>query len=396
MAATPLVFKQQHQGAGNPVQLVLGADEGAPQPKYMLAAVGRLSLGMRGAVRVAAVQRVTAVGRITAGLRGPVAVGWHVNVSRPSVAMVTDAAQPAQSLRAAVQGVWQQSMRTQTAITQIWQDARHVSEQVRALWQQAKPLRGAGVDVMQDAASVRHGMRSGFEQSLRRYSAALDVVQDAQALRVATLVAFEQAVRLRNALQGSMQQALPASGRWFTSFAHGLPVRLGVGGRYQEAAKPGPGQWVWPLPPNPQPKPCYVPGLPAALVFDQASASGLPAALVFRCKRKAPEPQPTPHYVIPLLPAYMQVHHLTAHLLPGMEPVPLSDLTLSADDDGYGWSLTANGPEHLMEQLAPMAGLPARVRVEINGIAFVFAITSTARSRSFERKRVAVLISTQN
>lgn len=388
MAATPLVFKQQHQGAGNPVQLVLGADEGAPQPKYTLATAGRLSIGMHGAVRVAAVQRVTAVGRITAGLRGPVAVGWHVNVSRPSVAMVTDAAQPAQSLRAAVQGVWQQSMRTQTAITQIWQDARHVSEQVRALWQQAQPLRGAGVDVMQDAASVRHGVRSGFEQALRRHSAALDVVQEAKSLRAVTLAAFEQAVRLRGALQSHLQQGIPVGSYWFTSFTHGLPVRVDVGGRYQEAIKPDPGQWVWPLPPKAQP--CYVPGLPAALVFEQACAPGLPAGLVYRCHRKAPDPQPAPHYVIPLLPAYMQVHHLTAHLLPGMEPVPLTDLTLSADDDGYGWSLTANGPEHLMEQLAPMAGLPARVRVEISGIAFVFAITSTARSRSFELKRVAV------
>lgn len=306
---------------------------------------------------------------------------------KPSVAMVTDAAQPAQSLHAAVQGVWQQSMRTQASITQIWQDARHVSAQVRSLWQQAQPLRGTAEDAMQDAAPVRHGVHSGFEQALRRHSAALDAMQDAQAVRSATLAAFEQALRLRAALQSRMQQGLPVGGYWLTSFAHGLPVRVDVGGRFQEATKPGPGQWVWPLPPKPAP--CYVPGLPANLLFGQTHAPGLPAALVFRCPGTTPDPQPA-HYVIPLLPAYMQVHHLTAHLLPGMEPVPLTDLTLSADDDGYGWSLTANGPEHLMDQLAPLAGLPARVRVEVNGIAFVFAITSTARSRSFERKRVAV------
>ncbi|WP_312568273.1 hypothetical protein [Comamonas sp.] len=387
MAATPLVFKQQHQGAGNPVQLLLGADEGTPHQNYTLAAAGRITLGMRGQVRMASVLLLQAQGRIT-GLRGTVAVGWQVNVSRPSVAMATDAAQPAQPLRAAVQGVWQQAQRQQSAVQQIWQDAKHVSQQVRSLWQQAQPLRGAGVDAMQDAAPVRHGVRSGFEQAWRRHSAVLDGMQDAQAVRAATLAAFEQAVRLRGALQSRMQQGVPMGGYWLTSFAHGLPVRVDVGGRYQEATKPGPGQWAWPQPPKPQP--CYVPGLPAALVFEQAYAPGLPAALVFRCGGKTPGPQPTPHYVIPLLPAYMQVNELTAHLLPGMEPVPLADLTLAADDDGYGWSLTANGPEHLMDQLAPVAGLPARVRVEVNGIAFVFAITSTARSRSFERKRVAV------
>lgn len=86
----------------------------------------------------------------------------------------------------------------------------------------------------------------------------------------------------------------------------------------------------------------------------------------------------------------MQVHQLTAHLLPSMEPVVLTDVALAADDDGYGWSLMANGPEHLMDQLAPVAGLPTRVQVVLNGMAFVFAITSTARSRSFARHRVAV------
>lgn len=386
MASTRLVFQQPRHTGGNPVPLVFGAGGQADVPSYAITARGRIT-GLHGQVRMASVLQLQAKGHIT-GLRGTVAVRWDVNVSRPSVVMTTDTAQPAQALRAAVQGMWQQSQRTQTAITQIWQDARHVSAQVRALWQKAQPLRGTAEDAMQDAAPVRHGLRSGFEQALRRHSAALDVVQEAKALRAAALTAFEQAERLRGALQTHMQEGEPAADSWLTSFSYGLPVRVDVGGRYQEATKPGPGQWVWPLPPKAQP--CYVPGLPAALVFEQAYAHGLPAGLVFRCHRKAPDPQPTPHYIIPLLPAYMQVHHLTAHLLPGMEPVPLTDLTLSADDDGYGWSLTANGPEHLMEQLAPVAGLPARVRVEINGIAFVFAIISTARSRSFERKRVAV------
>lgn len=387
MASTRLVFQQPRHTGGNPVPLVFGAGAEAEVPSYAITARGRITVGLRGQVRMASVLQLQAKGRIT-GLRGNVAVGWHVNVSRPSVAMATDTAQPAQPLRAAVQAVWQQAQRQQSAVQQIWQDARHVSAQVRALWQQAQPLRGAGVDTMQDAAPVRHGVHSGFEQALRLHSAALDAMQDAQAVRSATLAAFEQAVRLRGALQSRMQQGVPIGGYWLTSFTHGLPVRVDVGGRCQEATKPRPGQWVWPQPPKSQP--CYVPGLPAALVFEQAYAPGLPAALVFRCGGTTPEPQPTPHYVIPLLPAYMQVHHLTAHLLPGMEPVPLTDLVLAADDDGYGWSLTANGPEHLMDQLAPVAGLPARVRVEVNGMAFVFAITSTARSRSFERKRVAV------
>lgn len=387
MASTRLVFQQPRHTGGNPVPLVFGAGGYAEVPSYAITARGRITLGLRGQVRMASVLQLQARGRIT-GLRGNVAVGWHANVSRPSVAMATDTAQPAQPLRAAVQAVWQQAQRQQCAVQQIWQDARHVSAQVRALWQQAQPLRGAGVDTMQDAAPVRHGVRSGFEQALRLHSAALDAMQDAQAVRSATLAAFEQAVRLRGALQSHLQQGVPVGGYWLASFTHGLPVRVDVGGRYQEATKPGPGQWVWPQPPKPQP--CYVPGLPAALVFDQVYAPGLPAALVFRCGGKKPDPQPAAQYVIPLLRVYMQVHTLTAHLLPSMEPVQLLNATISTDDDSYCWSLSASGPEHLMEQLAPVAGLPARVQVVIDGIPFVFAVMSTPRSRAFGQHRVQV------
>lgn len=386
MASTHLVFQQPRHTGGNPVPLVFGAGGQAEVPSYAITARGRIT-GLRGQVRMASLLQLQAQGRIT-GLRGNVAVGWHVNVSRPGVAMATDAAQPAQPLRAAVQAVWQQAQRQQSAVQQIWQDAKHVSQQVRSLWQQTQPLRGMSMDAVQDAAPVRHGVRSGFEQALRRHSAVLDAMQDAQAVRSATLAAFEQAVRLRGALQSRMQQGVPIGGYWLTSFTHGLPVRVDVGGRYQEATKPGPGQWVWPLPPSPQP--CYVPGLPAALVFDQAYAPGLPAALVFRCGSKKPDPQPAAQYVIPLLRVYMQVHTLTAHLLPSMDPVQLLNATISTDDDSYCWSLSASGPEHLMEQLAPVAGLPARVQVVIDGIPFVFAVMSTPRSRAFGQHRVQV------
>ncbi|MFZ7338402.1 hypothetical protein ACLS0R_19435, partial [Comamonas jiangduensis] len=83
-------------------------------------------------------------------------------------------------------------------------------------------------------------------------------------------------------------------------------------------------------------------------------------------------------------------HTLTAHLLPSMEPVQLLNATISTDDDSYCWSLSASGPEHLMEQLAPVSGLPARVRVTIGGIPFVFAVMSTPRTRAFGQHRVQV------
>lgn len=136
-----------------------------------------------------------------------------------------------------------------------------------------------------------------------------------------------------------------------------------------------------------------MPGVPAKLVFTQAHAPGLPARLVFRCCQaggQEPEPQPIAQYVIPLLRVYMQVHTLAAHLLPSMEPVDLFNATISTDDESYCWSLSASGPAHLMEQLAPVAGLPARLQVVIDGIPFVFAVMSTPRTRAFGDYRVQV------
>jgi len=170
-----------------------------------------------------------------------------------------------------------------------------------------------------------------------------------------------------------------------TDFQQGLPDHVLWATRYQPATQPLVGVSVPGAPGVIEPpveRPCYVPD--PYLLFNAARA--LDGRLAFVCGYVRTRSQ----FIIPLLPAYMQVHHLTAHLLPGMEPVPLTELSLAADDDGYGWSLQANGPEHLMEQLAPVAGLPARLQVGINGIEFVFAITSTARTRSFERKQVTV------
>lgn len=388
MASTRLVFQQPRHTGGNPVPLVFGAGSQAEVPSYAITARGRITVGLRGQVRMASVLQLQAKGRIT-GLRGNVAVGWNVNVSRPMVASAQERGQDAKPRSMQMQALWQQSQRTQTAISQIWQDARHVSGQVRALWQQAQTVRGAGADSVQDAAPFGVTVHSSYQQAQPLQTSARDAVQDAAAVQALALVRFEEAVRLRSAVQSHFQQGQAAAGHWLVSFAQGRPISIGGLGRFEEAMRPGPGMWQRPRPLPPEP--CYVPSLPAQLLFKQAYVAGLPARLVFRCcKGGGQEPQPVAQYVIPLLRVYMQVHTLTAHLLPSMEPVRLFNATISTDDESYCWSLSASGPEHLMEQLAPVSGLPARVRVTIDGIPFVFAVMSTPRTRAFGQHRVQV------
>jgi len=392
MAATRLVFTQPRHTGDNPVPLVFDAGGQAEVPSYAITARGRIIVGLRGQVRMASVLQLQAKGRIT-GLRGSVAVRWNVNVSRPMVASAQERGQDALPRSMQLQAVWQQSQRTQTVVNQIWQDARHVSDQVCALWQQAHGLRGAGVDMAQDAVPMRQHITSRYQEGLRRHAAARDAVQDAATLQALALARFEEAVRLRSAVQSHFQHGQAAAGHWLGSFAQGRPVSIGGLARFEEAMRPGPGMWLRPLPQPP--KPCYVPGLPANLLFKDAYTAGLSALLLFKCCKgesvEPVDPEPTARYVIPLLKVYMQVHSMIAHLLPNLEPVQLTDVTMATTDEGqYCWSLSASGPEHLMGQLAPVDGLPARLRVVLDGMPFVFAVMSTPRSRAFAQRTVRV------
>lgn len=87
----------------------------------------------------------------------------------------------------------------------------------------------------------------------------------------------------------------------------------------------------------------------------------------------------------------MTVHSIQAVLLPSFERVQLSGVSIASNDDGFGWTLSANGPEYLIDQLALVDGLPARVRVTIDGIDWVFAVDPPERTRKFAERKVSVV-----
>lgn len=98
-----------------------------------------------------------------------------------------------------------------------------------------------------------------------------------------------------------------------------------------------------------------------------------------------------PLFQIPLLRCYVTVHSIQAELLPSLERVQLSGVSIASNDDGFGWTLSASGPEHLIDQLALVDGLPARVRVTIDGIDWVFAVDPPERTRKFAERKVSVV-----
>jgi hypothetical protein len=81
--------------------------------------------------------------------------------------------------------------------------------------------------------------------------------------------------------------------------------------------------------------------------------------------------------------SYVQTHSLTALRLPDLTPVPVTSFSLSADADNIGWTVSINGPTDLLTLLAPVAGLPARLRLTIDGLVWEFVVEGLRRNRSF-------------
>lgn len=104
-----------------------------------------------------------------------------------------------------------------------------------------------------------------------------------------------------------------------------------------------------------------------------------------------PDGETEPLFVIPTLRTYMTVHTIFAELLPSGERVPLRDVQIDSADDGFGWTLSASGGIDLMAQLAPVAGVPAQIRITLDGIPFIFAIIDPpSRTRAFAQRTVQV------
>lgn len=391
-AGVQLVFAKPANPAGSPVRLVFGddGDEGAQPGSVQLDATGRIT-GLRGFVSLRSVVRLGAGGRIT-GLRGYVRAAYDVNVERPATGAARAAWQQGRHAQSAAMQPFQQAPRVLAGLQTAWQSAGRIAAPHAASWQQSERLERPASTRFEQA--LRLGVApatQSFQQSARLRQHGLVRMEQAQLVSTGALQQYQQSQRLRIAAAERLQQALQ----------RGAAVRDGFGGRalqlaglwaarFEQSRAPWPGVTSVRPPDPPLPDPCYVPVVPVRLVFGDAAESGLPVRLVFLCERHAgPDPEP-PRFVIPLLRTYMIVHHIDAVLLPGNERVFFESLTISSDDDGFGWTMSATGRADLIEQLAPTGGIPQRVRVSIDGIEWVFACEQPERSRKFGERTAQV------
>jgi hypothetical protein len=389
VASTDLLFSAGANPTGSPVEIVFGDDGGGSVGTVTLRAAGRIT-GLRGHVPVRRLVFARATGRLS-GLRGAVPVAYDVNVARPMVNVVQSTAQQARPVRAGTLARYEQAQPLQAVLSALWQNAEQLSALVQVRYEGAKPLQSLLRQGYQQARALAAApVAQSFEQGQPLRNAVAQQYQQAARVGRVVLQRFEDARRLRNTAAQQYQQAACTAAVVLAGFRDAKQLARAVAGRYEEARKPPPG--ITPRPVQPQPDPCYVPSLPADLVFEELHDPSLPRGLVFVCERHDPGPEPgQPQFVIPLLRVYMTVHTIDAVLLPGMERLPLKGITVSSDDDGFGWNLTASGPaDPLLDMLSPVNGGPKQVKVSIDGIDFVFAVEQPERSRRFLEHAVQV------
>jgi hypothetical protein len=385
MAQTDLIFSQLINGPGSPVDLIFGADDDQ-QPVVVLQASGRIT-GLRGRIRARSAVQANARGSIT-GLRAKLQAHANINVDRPIAGRTPSVYQEGAPARVPLRSTCQQAERTGHAVRVTGGHAVPIQAATRQHWQEAARLRQAVWARMQDARGVGLAVAQSWQDAGRVRAAVFSTLQDAQTIGAVIAQAWQESIRLRARQGSTFGHALPRGAAVASRMTDGVHTAIPWRGRYQEAMRPGPG--ATPIRPvEPVDPPCYVPpsGLDVRLLFVDPWSSS--AQLVFVCCKGDPNPEP-PRYVIPLLRVYMTVHSIDAVLLPSLERVPLQSLSITTNDDDYGWTMSASGKLSLLDQLAPRQGVPQQIRITIDGIQWVFAVDPPARTRKFPEHAVQV------
>ena len=360
MASTDLLFSAGANPTGSPVEIVFGDDESGSVGTVSLRAAGRIT-GLRGHVPVRRLVLARATGRLS-GLRGAVPVAYDVNVARPMVNVVQSTAQQARPVRAGTLARYEQARPLQAVLSALWQNAEQRSALVQVRYE--------------GAASLQSLLRQGYQQA--RALAAAPVVQS-----------FEQGQPLRNAVAQQYQQAARTAAVVLAGFRDARQLARAVAGRYEEACKPPPG--VTPRPVPPQPDPCYVPSLPADLVFEELHDPSLPLGLVFVCERHDPGPEPEPGVVVvPVRKVYVTVNSITLRRVAGNVPLQAESFSMSIDVDSWTWNWSASLPASARQYLVPVDGLPVVVEATVNGVPYRLCAESMARSRTHGSARINV------
>lgn len=389
MADSDLVFSQPPTSGGH-VDLVFGADGSGPGiPPVTVGGGGRLS-GMRGrmSVRVAV---VVSGARVLSGMRGRMSVAYDVNVSRPTVGQTLSGWQDAKPLPVATRSRWQQSAPQPVGVHSGWEDARPLPAATRSTWQDTLRLQRIVASAYQQARRLDAlSARSNFQTAQPVQASLGQRFQVAVRLPLGVRQSFQEAYRDRRLAVGQhFQVGIALSARIADAMGIAVPLVRAVGGRYQEAWPPRPGRSVILPPEPPDPDPCYLPGLPADLIFSAPADSSLPANLVFVCERHTTPPGAT--IVVPIRKVYMTVNSLSLLRVDGAVPIDATAFSMSLDVDSWTWSWSASLPASELPKIRPsVGGDPVDILATVNGVPY--RLVAESFSRQTEHKGSALSV----
>ena len=389
MARTDLVFDSL-QDPRLPAHLIFGADSTPEIPGSVVSARGKIS-GLQGSATVRIAKEVKVRGRLSQGLSGTALLRYNTDTQRPLVGGVTS--------------VFQEAVPTRDGIRGRWQEADILLAETKTGYQQAQPLTDGARATWSDADRRREGVRARYREAERLGTATLRTVyQEGRKVRTAVRALFEEAERLgtatlraayqdayrdrRNLTAARFQQAIPYSTGWREEGGAAAPLRHEWSVRYQEAMKPPIGIWVPPEPPGPGP--CYIPELPAHLVFVEPW-TGSPD-LLFVCDRHDPEPpEPGETIVVPVKEVYLTINSAVLVRVDNGHYIPTTAMSMSLDVDSWTWSFSASIPGSALDQVKPAGdGTLVIVQATINGTAYRFAIEKITRDRTFNSSQLRV------
>lgn len=303
---------------------------------------------------------------------------------RPLVGKVSSGWQVAAPASAAVMARHQVAERGSVGRVSRWQRAEVKAGVAASVWQDSGRARNTVTVRHQAAGSLSASTAVRWQEAGRARNAARSTWQAARQLAPTPLsVRYQEANRLRRAVHSGWQEAGSLVRRHGEGFGAAQLVERGWIARWQSAMAPMPGRSVI-VPPEVDP--CYLPD--TLLVFREKQKYS--TKLVFICERHGTTPPGQAPLVIPFLRVYMTTHHLEAVLLPTLERVPLEDVAIEAAAGMPHWKLTATGPLGLMD-FFPINSPPRLVRVTVDGMPWVFAVSAPGRSRIPGQRRARIV-----
>lgn len=417
MAQIDLLFSQLPV-TGQPVEIVFGADDETPSTAIVATLAATLpqpvlyGTVLIGPVVNAALQATLPQPALSALLdvRQVYAVAMVATLPQPALLADLPAEYLTNTARPTVGRLvnpWQPADRTETGAQDNAQDTRATPAGAAPRWQHASPTPAQAVAPIANALRASVATHAAFAQGVALATRAVALHQDAvRSVRTLLAEAFANADRAqtqpltqrhqdglrdrRPLRQTHWQVARPQPPKSYTSGQGPAQwLNKGFGADHQNAMRPPPGIYV--PPPIPGADPCYLPTLPAHLVFEDAWSGS--AALVFICERHGPGPDPEPGetIVVPIRRVYVVINEARLRRVDGDIQIPTFTMSMSLDADSWAWGFSADVPRGALPNLQPSNfGDPVELEAWVNGVPYRFLAEQLSTSRTFGRESLRI------